>query len=288
MSDDQTGWKDYELFIKRHFEKLFPDARIRHDVMLPGLKSRTERQVDLLIEADVASFGITIAIDCKYFRRKVDVKHVEEFLGLLNDLKISKGVIITNKGYSKAAYERATYETRDVELRILDFSELEQFQRFVAIPYFGRHAALISAPPGWIIDVNPPGPHLAVMHPLGTTAAEAFHYEAFVYIDASMKDSNWPTLDTLLAVQSTNIYRHYADPKVQLDEVKIRDDGPTVVRTLEAAEIPNTTECTVFVEFESAIMYMNLMSPTKDFEQNQRKLFWVVEKLQRLEVKRHT
>lgn len=286
MSDKRSSWKDYELFIKRHFEGLFPEARIRHDVKLPGLKSRTDRQIDLLIEAEVSGFEITIAIDCKCFTRKVDVKHVEEFLGQLDDLKVSKGVIITNKGYSKAAYDRATYETRDVELRIIDFSELEQFQSFIAIPYFGKHAALVSAPSGWIIDISPPKPWLAVMYPLGTKAPEAFHYEAFIYVAASQKDANWPTLDTLLAVQSTNIYSHYANPKVQLDQVKLRDDGPTIVRTLEASEMPNTIECTAFVEFETAILYLNLLSPSQDFAQNQRKLFWVVEKLKKLKVRR--
>lgn len=57
---------------------MFPHAQICHDVTLPGLKSRTARQIDLLIDAAVAGFSITIAIDCKYFSRKVDVKHVEE------------------------------------------------------------------------------------------------------------------------------------------------------------------------------------------------------------------
>jgi hypothetical protein len=64
-------------------------------------------------------------------------------------------------------------------------------------------------------------------------------------------------LDVLLAVQSTNMCSHYADPRVQLEEMKIRDDGRTVVRTLEASEIPDTTECTLFVDFETAVLNLN-------------------------------
>lgn len=282
--NNSSDWQDYEVFIRDHFQRQFPGASIRHNVILPGQKSNINRQIDLLIEADIAGFSITIAIDCKYFSRKVDVKHVDEFLGYLDDLRVSKGVIITNSGYTKAAYDRAMHETRDVELRIVRFDELEKFQSFVAIPYFGAHAAIISAPPGWIIDINPPKPQLAAIHPLGTTLSQAFHTEGYIYVMASIKDANWPTLDALLATQQLEIVQHYSNPRFQQDDVSIRDDCRTVIRTLEAAELQHTTEATLFIDFEKAVLFLNLLSPSEKYNDYYRKLIWIAEKLQRLNV----
>lgn len=124
------SWKDYEIYIHKHFKRLFPDAKISHNVSRTGIISKTKRQIDILVEGEIAGFDISIIIDCKYFSRKVDVKHVESFISFLKDLKASKGILITNKGYSKAAFNRATYDTQDIELRIIDFKDLDSFQGF--------------------------------------------------------------------------------------------------------------------------------------------------------------
>jgi hypothetical protein len=64
-------WKDYEIYITRHFQKLFPDATIQHNVRCLGLISKTPRQIDMLIEQKISGFDIKIIVDCKYFNKKV-------------------------------------------------------------------------------------------------------------------------------------------------------------------------------------------------------------------------
>ena len=93
------NWRDYETYITRHFQRLFPEATIEHDVRRKGLISRTQRQIDLLISSELAGFRLEVIVDCKYFGRKVDVTVVEKFLSFLRDLKANKGVIVTNSGY---------------------------------------------------------------------------------------------------------------------------------------------------------------------------------------------
>ena len=51
-------WKEYEIYITRHFQKLFPKTTIRHDVFREGLISKTKRQIDILIEEQVAGFNL--------------------------------------------------------------------------------------------------------------------------------------------------------------------------------------------------------------------------------------
>ena len=58
------NWRDYEVYITRHFQRLFPGASVRHDVRRLGVLSKVERQIDILIEGNVAGFNLTIVIDC--------------------------------------------------------------------------------------------------------------------------------------------------------------------------------------------------------------------------------
>lgn len=273
------NWRDYEVYITRHFQRLFPGASVRHDVKRLGILSKVERQIDVLIEGNVAGFELTIVIDCKYFGKKVDVKDVDEFLGYLHDLRASKGILITNNGYTDAAYNRAMNDTRDVELRIIEFKDLERYQAFMAIPYFGAHGAVVSAPDGWVVDSTPPKPQLAAFYPMGLSLGEAFHSEGYIYLAYSKKDAKWPNLEHLLETQEQGIRSHYKHPRFAHEPIQLRDDCVCRVRHLEAEEIPNTIESTLFLDFPEVIIYLNLLAPRSKHSEYLKKLYWIAEKL---------
>ena len=195
------NWREYEIYITRHFQRLFPETSIQHNVRREGLMSKVKRQIDILIEGKVAGFDLSIIVDCKYFNKKIDVKEVESFLSFLQDLKASKGILITNNGYTEAAYNRATYDTQDIELRIINFEDLDQFQGFLAIPYSKSECAVVSAPDGWVVDASGEGHYVASFYPAGLSQEEAFHTEGFIYFAFSHKDKNWPDLPDLLNKQ---------------------------------------------------------------------------------------
>lgn len=195
------NWKDYEIYITKHFQQIFPQTDIQHNVRREGIMSKKKRQIDILIEGKVAGFDLKIIVDCKYFNKKVDVKEVESFISFLNDLKASKGILITNNGYTEAAYNRATYDSQDIELRIISFDDLEKFQGFITIPYSKSECAIISAPDGWVIDASSEGPYVASLYPAGLSQQEAFHTEGFIYVVFSHKDKDWPDLPHLLEYQ---------------------------------------------------------------------------------------
>ena len=282
--DGVMTWRDYEVYITRHFQRLFPGASVRHDVNRLGVLSKVERQIDVLIEGKVAGFDLTIVIDCKYFGKKVDVKDVDEFLGYLHDLRASKGILITTNGYTQAAYNRAMNDTRDVELRIIEFKDLEQYQGFMAIPYFGAHGAVVSAPDGWVVDASPPEPQLAAFYPMGLSRGEAFHTEGYIYFSYSKKDVKWPSLEHLLKTQEQDIRAHYKNPRFAHEPVQLRDDSVCRVRHLEANEIPNTIESTLFLDFPDVILYLNLLAPGSKHSEYLKKLYWIAEKLIKVNV----
>ena len=275
------NWQDYELYITRHFKRQFPDASISHNVRRKGAISKTERQIDILIEGDLAGFEISLIVDCKYFNKKVNVKHVEAFLSFLLDLKASKGVLITNVGYSKAAYNRATYDTQDIELRIINFQDLDRFQAFGAIPYSGEHCAVIPAPDGWVIDAAPKGPYLTSLYPAGMSQEEAFHTEGFIYVVFSHKDSNLPDLNSLILKQEDNLKLRYKNPKIKYTKTIKRKDCKTKMRIVEMEEVNHTCDITIFLDYPDVVIFLTLLTPLKKKENYRKKLEWTAQKLKK-------
>ena len=101
-------------------------VRITADVKLDGRMSGVKRQVDILVEGSF--FGIapgTMAIDCKCLKKKVDVKDVEAFLGMLEDLGVTAGMLITTVGYTDAAKRRAANVVQEV-IPLVDMVLLEE------------------------------------------------------------------------------------------------------------------------------------------------------------------
>ncbi len=273
------SWKEYEIYITRHFQRLFPETSIQHNVKREGLLSKTKRQIDILIEGKVAGFDLTIIVDCKYFNKKVDVKEVESFLSFLQDLKASKGILITNNGYTEAAYNRATYDTQDIELRIINFDDLEAFQGFIAIPYSKSECAIVSSPPGWVVDAAPKGPYVASFYPAGLSQEEAFRTSGFIYFAFSHKDKNWPDLPDLLNKQNEGAKRHYNNPKIEYLDTIEREDCTLTLRVIDAVEMGKTIEYTIFLDYPNVIIYMTLLAHRSEEKTCRKKLEWIAQKL---------
>jgi hypothetical protein len=107
MSDPNFTWHDFENHIyERLSEWAGPGAQVEFDQKITGKFSQVRRQVDILISgrfANITDRDITAAVDCKYYTREIDVKQVDEFVGYLEDVQTDLGILITNKGYTKAA-----------------------------------------------------------------------------------------------------------------------------------------------------------------------------------------
>ena len=100
-------FKDLELLVAKIQKELAPTADILHNQYLPGRKSGRKRQIDVLVKDKIGQYEIQIVIDCKDYKKPANVKSVEEFSGLLNDVGAQKGVLVCPAGFSKAAKTRA-------------------------------------------------------------------------------------------------------------------------------------------------------------------------------------
>jgi hypothetical protein len=97
-----------------------------------GRRTQRLRQIDVLVKDKIAQFNINIIIDCKDYKHPVDVKGVEEFYGLLDDVGAQKGVLVCPKGFTDTAKVRA--EGLQIDLYSPVDTEPHKWQVKVAIP----------------------------------------------------------------------------------------------------------------------------------------------------------
>lgn len=270
------NWKDYEDEIHAQLLQLYPDAIIRKDVKIMGRYSNTLRQIDILIEDEIAGFVEKIAVDAKFYTKKIDVKCVECYLSMMDDVGVSNGLLVTRKGYSNAALNRAHSDPRNLELDILNFDPLHFFQSFCALPYSGEDCVFISAPFGFVIELDESRIGLAFFVPRGKNLKQAMAENEWMDLNIFYKQDHIDTIRDLLQQQSNDMASHYTDLIVSERKAAQRKDGrQTYVRSASAREISGK-ELTGFVDFGSYIFFVVCFGPDYFEEKNLRKLNYIL------------
>lgn len=265
------NWKDYEKEIHDYFRTAYPKADISHNVKVVGRYSKVERQIDVLIEDYVAGNRMRIVVDGKFFSERIDVKHVEMFIGMLNDCEVNKGLLITQEGYTYAAVNRAHSDPLDIDLDILNFKELHKFQSVGGIPYNADYGVIVPAPFGWIIDGTSREGMSATFYQRGLTFEEAVNSLEWMYVIISSKDDEIKTLNDLKNYQQDYTLINYPDAKIAYIPTVKREGANTLLRTIDIEHYP-TTEYTGFVEFEEFMLVCVLFTPIELKRKNIRKL----------------
>ena len=124
--ENDKHWRKYEKQIFNNLEQKFPNCSITFDDSIFGIFSKTDRQVDISIRGELAGNKLLGVIDCKCYSKNVDIKAVESFLGMLEDLKANIGIMITNVGYSEAAINRSS--VKNLQLDIVKPADLQNLE----------------------------------------------------------------------------------------------------------------------------------------------------------------
>jgi hypothetical protein len=124
-------WQRFESLVGKLQQELAPDARVTLDDRIMGRRSQTLRQIDISVRRTIGQFEILIVIDCKDYAKPVDVKDVEDFLGLAEDVGANKGALVAFSGFTKAATTRAKDAGIDV-YRLVD-AEDHDWRSYVAL-----------------------------------------------------------------------------------------------------------------------------------------------------------
>jgi hypothetical protein len=103
------------------------DAEVQRDAVVAGRRSGANRQVDVLVRGSIFGFhDVTLAVDCKLWKKKLDVADVGSFLAYLDDVGADLGMLMTTEGYTRAATQFAR-DARGVRAEVLTLPELEQW-----------------------------------------------------------------------------------------------------------------------------------------------------------------
>lgn len=266
------NWKKYEKEILKYFQETYPESNILFDQKIQGKYSKVLRQIDVLIEGEIAGYQIRIAVDCKYFSKNIDVKQVESFCSMVEDIEAHQGILITQKGFSKAAINRAHYGNHKVELDIINFDELKDFQSLEALPYTGHFCVLVPAPFGWVLDLVDKINSFASLHQRGLTLKESQKRNEWMYMQFWKKEVPDFNIDSLIETQNLNILQVDKKSKFSYNSIVKRTDGyKTKIRIAEISKYP-AIEVTGFVEFEKHIFFITLFTPKELLSKNIRKL----------------
>ena len=275
------SWTKYEKYIYKYFKKRYPDAEIQFDAKIKGVMSKRSRQIDILIEGNIAGFDMRIVVDCKHFNKPIDIKVVESFISFVKDVEGHKGVIITNKGYSKSAVNRVQNDpNNDIQLEVIEFTDLYRFQGFGAVIHRGPGGIVLTPPEGWIIDgTQYHRDTLATILPIGLELAEGFQGREYMYANIIVKDEQFPDFQTLIDFQEG-----YTKEEIEGVEVSYPDDlierGSAKI-TSRRIKIPDTdfVEYTMFAEFDEFIFYCVLNTPDNKVDENIVNLAYVIDKI---------
>lgn len=208
-------WKEYESNVLKYFSKKYPHSKFSKNAKLPGRLSLIPREIDILIEGSIAGYPFRLAIECKRWKKRLDVQDVGTFLDKIKDVGIEKGVMISMKGYSNAAYQRA-YNDTAIALQVLNFDKLPEKCDFWKIVFRPRLAIVIIAPNGWLVDDNVPEKMKrdvnCYIHPFELTVEEANRHKQNITFQI------WPLLEKEEWVKSIkkNGYENIEDALTEL------------------------------------------------------------------------
>ncbi|MFN3900855.1 MAG: restriction endonuclease [Alishewanella aestuarii] len=119
-------WEKYERLVAEIIKnQLSTEYCVTPNASVTGVISGIKRQIDVLIDFRHDTNNRTrIIIDAKLKKRQIDVKEVETFLGLMNDVQATHGYLVCPNGYTKSAERRAQ---GSASLRLLPLDRLENF-----------------------------------------------------------------------------------------------------------------------------------------------------------------
>lgn len=127
---DILDWKQYEAIAKYIYETLGRQSGVKikgygSNCRVIG-KSGVAHQIDILTTHCDGIHDYQTAIECKYWKKKINKDVVMKLSQIIEDASINKGVIVTKSGFTKDGIEYAKHKNIGlVELREIEEKDLQ-------------------------------------------------------------------------------------------------------------------------------------------------------------------
>jgi hypothetical protein len=131
-SEKDPKWKRFEKLAYEIQKEFAGTAQVTLNDSIPGIDSKTKRQIDISIREQIGQYPILVVIDCKDYKEPVDVKAIEEFSTMVRDVRANKSAIVSSNGFTEAALNVAKTYGIDT-FRLVD-TESVDWKTYAAIP----------------------------------------------------------------------------------------------------------------------------------------------------------
>lgn len=284
MTEDKKNWNLYEHRVHEKFKLLYPNAIVEYNAAIKGVMSERSRQIDTLITNTINNIEYKIVLDAKYFAKKIDVKIVESFISFLKDVKINKGVLVTNFGFTKSALNRAKNDPSDIELQILTIDELPDYIGFRALVYKGPVEFVFETHEGWLVNGNMASSDaIAKIYPKKYDFEKAFLNKEYIYstIILNIDKDHQPLVDHDFEIMLKGIMDFLFQKHKSLNVIKQKefvkvDDNETLLLT---AEMESYSEYVAIIDYEIYTILFGLVTPNNKKEENLKVLGYFVSQL---------
>lgn len=269
-------WQEYEKLVFEHIVLSYPNAECEFNSKILGKYSNGLRQCDVIVREKFNGIEQITLVDAKYYSKKIDVKSVEMFISMSNDINADYGILITPLGYSELAYNRAENDPSRILLDILTLDDLKRFQGYCAFPYAGESSVLLGPAFGWIIDATKRDGMVASSYRKGFDFDKAYNEKEFIYFNFWDTKKDSLTKIELLENQVENIKQYSKVIESKTELITINNKELAVRKT----KIENylATEYACAVEYENFIFYGILISPENRESVNNEKLISMISK----------
>ncbi len=196
----------YETKVALYLVEKNPDYLIRYNQSIIGKYSAIKRQIDvLLIKKDKK-----VVVECKYYNRKVNIKIIEEFISFLEDVNITTGLLVTNKGVTKSVIKRIA--EKNINIQILNENDLKSYDLGGLVPYENDRCAIIFPPYGWVscgavLELK----SCCVFIPIGSDLENIMAEGNFLYLNISNEEYN---IDNTFRKEINYINNRYDGKKI--------------------------------------------------------------------------
>jgi len=247
--------KDYENSIAEYFRLFFSDSEITQNVKRLGIHSKRLRDIDILIKISTSIGAVELCVECKDLKRPLNVKDIEATLGLMEDIKVQKGLIISRSGFSAAAINRIENSNRAVDLHLIDFSIMASHESFIGIPFKGGVGSLLIAPFGWYLEPCPVWiPKLAVLKPFDQKHDDFIYVNTWNHDEITSKEelNNIRKTALLESVDKKYIFTEWEEEGLLFRQNK--------AFSTQNAYLENTYEVTAYKDMPNYILELVLIS----------------------------
>lgn len=286
MSDKE--WKLYELEVADEFRRIYPDATVTVDVKIRGRHTERLRQIDVLVKNCVIDGEVTtLAIDAKLYKNGVDVKDVESFIGMLDDIGIKYGYLITQKKFSTTAIKRVYKPSLNIDLDILSLEELKLFQAHFGLPYASSHMVTLLAPFGWVVDATRTQYGPATLYQRGEETFEKAlaNSKAGMYVQfwSKVNEHSINDIPSLCEYQLESVNEYHGILFNSIDTIESNSKQVTIRRTRAIGA--SDEEIVGYVEFDDFIFFVGLICDDLQQKKNIPKLVHVLSMALPIEVR---